>query len=128
MMEIQRPEYLKRLIGFKDKDLIKVIVGIRRCGKSTLLKLYADYLRSTGVENSRIQFINFEDFNNAELTDYKVLHEHVLSCLAPGGMNYIFLDEIQLVKDFEKAANSLRLRTCKDFSVNGNHRGTLSSP
>ncbi|GHU93013.1 ATPase [Spirochaetia bacterium] len=126
MTDVQRPEYLKRLIGFKDKDLIKVVVGIRRCGKSTLLKLYADYLRSTGVENSRIQFINFEDFNNAELTDYKVLHEHVLSRLDPAGMNYIFLDEIQLVKDFEKAANSLRLRENIDLYITGSNAYFLS--
>ncbi|WP_010254766.1 ATP-binding protein [Treponema primitia] len=125
-MTLQRPEYLKRLIGFKDKDLIKVIVGIRRCGKSTLLKLYTDYLRSIGVEDSRIQFINFEDFNNANLTDPKVLHTHILSHLAPDGMNYIFLDEIQLVKDFEKAANSLRLRENIDLYITGSNAYFLS--
>ncbi|AEF80263.1 ATP-binding protein [Leadbettera azotonutricia] len=125
-MIVERPEYLKKLIGFRDKDLIKVIVGIRRCGKSTLLKLYADYLRSTGVGNSRIQFINFEDFNNADLTDPKVLHDHVLSRLVPDGMNYIFLDEIQMVKDFEKAANSLRLRKNIDLYITGSNAYFLS--
>jgi predicted AAA+ superfamily ATPase len=125
-MPLQRPEYLKRLIGFKDKDLIKVIVGIRRCGKSTLLKLYINYLRSIGVEDSRIQFINFEDFNNANLTDPKVLHDHILSHLTPGGMNYIFLDEIQLVMDFEKAANSLRLRENIDLYITGSNAYFLS--
>jgi predicted AAA+ superfamily ATPase len=125
-MIVQRPEYLKKLIGFRDKDLIKVIVGIRRCGKSTLLKLYADYLRSTGVEDNRIQFINFEDFNNAELTDPKVLHDHVLGRLVPGGMNYIFLDEIQMVKDFERAANSLRLRKNIDLYITGSNAYFLS--
>jgi predicted AAA+ superfamily ATPase len=126
-MAVQRPEYLQKLIGFKDKkDIIKVVVGIRRCGKSTLLNLYADYLRSTGVEDRRIQFINFEDFNTAALTDPKALHDHVLGHLAPGGMNYVFLDEIQLVTDFERAANSLRLRDNIDLYITGSNAYFLS--
>jgi predicted AAA+ superfamily ATPase len=125
-MLIPRPEYLKKLIGFKDKDLIKVIMGIRRCGKSSLLKLYAEYLRSSGVEENRIQFINFEDFNNAALSDPKALHDHIMGALVKGKMNYVFLDEIQMVRDFERVANSLNLRKNIDLYITGSNAYFLS--
>jgi predicted AAA+ superfamily ATPase len=125
-MQVPRPEYLKRLIGFKDKALIKVIMGIRRCGKSSLLKLYAEYLRSTGVEERRIQSINFEDFNNAALTEPTTLHDHIMGRLVAGNMNYIFLDEIQMVRDFERVANSLNLRENIDLYITGSNAYFLS--
>jgi predicted AAA+ superfamily ATPase len=125
-MLVQRPDYLKRLAGFRDKDLIKVIMGIRRCGKSSLLKLYAEYLRSTGVEESRIQFINFEDFSNTALTEPKALHDHITGALVKGKMNYVFLDEIQMVQDFERVANSLNLRKNIDLYITGSNAYFLS--
>jgi predicted AAA+ superfamily ATPase len=123
---IPRPEFLKKLAGFKDKDLIKVIMGIRRCGKSSLLKLYGEYLRSLGVEESRIQYINFEDFNNAALTDPRALHDHITNRLVKGQMNYVFLDEIQMVDDFERVTNSLNLRENIDLYITGSNAYFLS--
>jgi predicted AAA+ superfamily ATPase len=125
-MLIPRPEFLKKLIGFRDKDLIKVVMGIRRCGKSSLLKLYSEYLRSSGVEDNRMQFINFEDFNNAALTDPEILHNHITKGLVKGKMNYVFLDEIQMVNDFERVANSLNLRENIDLYITGSNAYFLS--
>jgi len=103
-----------------------VIMGIRRCGKSTLLKLYAAHLQSSGVKQNRIQCINFEDFNNAGLTEPEALHNHIISGLSKTGMNYIFLDEIQLVRDFERVVNSLNLRKNIDLYITGSNAWFLS--
>ncbi|MCQ2790271.1 MAG: AAA family ATPase, partial [bacterium] len=77
MKEIERTEFLDKLKAYKDKQIIKVITGIRRCGKSTLMKMFKDYLLSTGVRENQIIFLNFEDFDNADLLDPKVLHSYV---------------------------------------------------
>ncbi|MBR4570832.1 MAG: AAA family ATPase, partial [Candidatus Riflebacteria bacterium] len=100
---IERKEYINRLIAFKDKELIKVITGIRRCGKSTLFRLFQEYLLSKGVDKTQIININFEDIEYEDLTDYKILYKKITSMLLPNKKNYIFLDEIQHVKYFEKA-------------------------
>jgi predicted AAA+ superfamily ATPase len=113
-------------MGFKDKDFIKVITGIRRCGKSSLLKLFALHLRASGVEENRIQFINFEDWSNADLTDPKVLHDHITRRLVKKKMNYVFLDEIQMVRDFERVAGSLNLRENIDLYISGSNAYFLS--
>ena len=76
-MVIQRQEYLDKLIAFKDKQLIKIVTGIRRCGKSTLLELYQSYLRSHGVKEEQIISINFEDLDYEELTDYRKLYAYL---------------------------------------------------
>jgi len=107
---IQRTEYLNKLISFKDSELIKVVTGIRRSGKSTLLKLYIDYLRSIGVPQKRIILLNFEDFENAELADPKILHKYIVEKSTSNRKNYVFLDEIQFVPNFEKVVNSLNKR------------------
>ena len=73
-MLIQRREYLSKLIAFRDKQLIKIVTGIRRCGKSTLLEIYQDYLRENGVSETQIISINFEDMDYEELTDCRKLH------------------------------------------------------
>ena len=91
-MLLQRTEYLNRLIGFRDKQLIKIITGIRRCGKSTLLELYQDWLKQQGVEERQIISINFEDIDYEELTDYKRLYSYLKERLIPGKMTYVFLD------------------------------------
>ncbi|MBR3628814.1 MAG: AAA family ATPase, partial [Elusimicrobia bacterium] len=75
---IERKQYLDKLIALKDKQLIKVITGIRRCGKSTLFTLYQDYLLNSGINKKQIQTINFEDSINEELQDYKKLYKHIL--------------------------------------------------
>ncbi len=123
---IKRKEYLDRLISLKDKQIIKVVTGIRRCGKSTLFELYQEHLLLSGVEASQIQSINFEDFNFSELTDPKKLHAHILENLQEGKKNYIFLDEIQNVAQFQKVVDSLFIRKNIDLYITGSNAFILS--
>jgi len=123
---IQRTEYLNKLISFKDSELIKVVTGIRRSGKSTLLKLYINYLRSIGVPQKRIILLNFEDFENAELADPKILHKYILEKTTSNRKYYVFLDEIQIVPNFEKVVNSLNLRKNIDLYITGSNAYFLS--
>lgn len=123
---IERSEYLKKLISFKDKNLIKVISGIRRCGKSTLLELFKDYLLKNGVKKSQIISLNFEDPDNEELTDYKKLYEYIKSKLQPERQNYIFLDEIQNVKDYQKAIDGLYIKDNTDIYITGSNAYFMS--
>lgn len=126
-MLLQRTEYLNRLIGFRDKQLIKIITGIRRCGKSTLLELYQDWLKQQGVEERQIISINFEDIDYEELTDYKRLYSYLKERLIPGKMTYVFLDEIQHVKDFPRAVDSLFIKKNVDLYLTGSNAYMLSS-
>lgn len=123
---IAREEYLNKLISLKDKQLIKVVTGMRRSGKSTLFTLYRDYLLSNGVSSRQIQYYNFEDADNEELLDYKVLHEHIKSRLLKNKMNYVFLDEIQNVPLFEKAVDSLFIKENVDLYITGSNAYMLS--
>ena len=126
-MTIQRKEYLKKLIAFRDKQLIKVVTGVRRCGKSTLLKMYQEWLREQGVEASRIISINFEDIDYEELTDYRKLYDYLKEHLNPERMTYIFLDEIQNVADFPKVVDSLYIKNNVDIYMTGSNAYMLSS-
>lgn len=123
---IQRPEYLKFLIDFKDKELIKVVSGIRRCGKSTLFELFKDYLLANGVDKSQIISINFEDANFENLCDYKALYDYVQSKMIADKKNYIFLDEIQHVSNFEKAVDSLFIKKNADVYITGSNAYFMS--
>lgn len=123
---IQRREYLSKLISFKDKHIIKVITGIRRCGKSTLLDLFKEYLKSVGVEDNQIISINFENINFDFLTDYKKLYTYIEEKLNTSKMNYIFLDEIQNVPEFEKAIDSLYIKNNVDLYITGSNAYLLS--
>jgi len=123
---IQRPEYLNVLISFKDKDLIKVVSGIRRCGKSTLFELYQNYLLENGVDKSQIISINFEEGNYADLTDSKELYNLVNEQLNPDKKNYVFLDEVQRVHEFEKACDSLYVKKNVDLYITGSNAYLLS--
>lgn len=123
---IKRDIYLKKLIGFKDHPLIKVITGIRRCGKSTLLELFREYLLENGVENDRIISINFEDMNFSNLDDAQKLHDFVDSRLKKNAKNYVFLDEIQKVADFQKAVDSLYIKKNVDIYITGSNAHLLS--
>ena len=123
---IQRREYLSKLISFKDKHIIKVITGIRRCGKSTLLDLFKEYLKSVGVEDNQIISINFENINFDFLTDYKKLYTYIEENLNTSKMNYIFLDEIQNVPEFEKAIDSLYIKNNVDLYITGSNAYLLS--
>ena len=123
---IERTQYLDKLKLFKDKQIIKVITGVRRCGKSTLFTLYQKYLLTTGVSKEQIQTFNFEDVLNAELQDYMKLHKHILDHALPNKKNYIFLDEIQNVPQFQKAIDSLYIRDNFDIYITGSNAHLLS--
>ena len=127
MERIQREEYLSILRDFKDKQIIKVITGIRRCGKSTLLELFQEYLKESGVEEKQIISINFENADYEELQDRKRLHEYLKSKLVKNKKTYIFLDEIQNVKEFEKTVDSLFINKDVDLYITGSNAYLLSS-
>ena len=124
---IQRKEYLDKLIAFKDKQLIKVVSGIRRCGKSTLLEIYQNWLLEHGVQEEQIISINFEDIDFEELTDYKKLYKYLKERLISGKITYIFLDEIQHVGDFPKVVDSLYIKKNVDIYITGSNAYMLSS-
>ncbi|MCL2859149.1 MAG: ATP-binding protein [Oscillospiraceae bacterium] len=123
---IKRPEYLDMLITFKEKDLIKVVSGIRRCGKSTLFELYQEYLLENGVEQSQIISINFEEGDYADITDSRQLYNLVNEKLHPDKMNYVFLDEVQKVHEFEKTCDSLYIKKNVDLYITGSNAYLLS--
>ncbi len=124
---INRPIYLNKLISFKDKELVKVITGIRRCGKSSLLMLFADYLKSVGVDNNNILQINFEDLMYGNMT-YLELNDFIQKKLdSTQGKFYILLDEIQKVEKWELTVNSLRLNKRTDIYITGSNAYMLSS-
>lgn len=123
---IQRIEYLDNLKAFKDKQVIKVIAGVRRCGKSTLFELYIDCLRKMGTEDRQIISINLEDLENADLLDYKALYSYIKEKLVPDKMNYIFIDEVQKCVGFEKAVDSLFIKKNCDVYITGSNAYLLS--
>lgn len=123
---IERPEYLDWLVRWREKQIIKVVSGVRRCGKSTLFELYREYLLGTGVEESQFIVLNFEDVEFEHIADYKLLHQYVLERLLPDKMNYIFLDEIQHVDEYEKAVDSLFLKENCDVYITGSNAYFLS--
>ena len=123
---IQRIEYLDNLKALKDKQVIKVIAGVRRCGKSTLFELYIDYLKKMGIEDRQIISINLEDLENADLLDYKALYSYIKEKLVPDKMNYIFIDEVQKCVGFEKAVDSLFIKKNCDVYITGSNAYLLS--
>ena len=126
-MLVQREEYLNRLIALKDKQIIKVVTGVRRCGKSKLLELYQQWLLEQGVEEEQIISINFEDLDFEDLTDYKTLHEYLKERILKDKMTYIFLDEIQNVDQFPKVVDSLYIKDNVDVYITGSNAHMLSS-
>lgn len=126
-MIIEGKEYLNKLITWKDKQLIKIVTGVRRCGKSVLLKMYQDYLKNNGVKESQIVTINFEDLDYEELTNYKKLYNYLKEKLIPNKMTYIFLDESQNVDQFPKVLDSLYIKDNVDIYVTGSNAYMLSS-
>lgn len=126
-MIIEGKEYLNKLITWKDKQLIKIVTGVRRCGKSVLLKMYQDYLKNNGVKESQIVTINFEDLDYEELTNYKKLYNYLKEKLIPNKMTYIFLDESQNVDQFPKVLDSLYIKDNVDIYVTGSYAYMLSS-
>ena len=123
---VERKEYLERLIQWKDEQVIKVVTGIRRCGKSTLLLQYQEWLKASGVSDEQIVTINFEELEYEELQDYKKLYAYLKDRLCKGKMTYIFLDEIQKVSAFEKVVDSLYVKPQVDLYVTGSNACMLS--
>lgn len=126
MTYIQRKEYLDFLIRHKDHNIIKVISGIRRSGKSTLFELYQNYLLNNGISNKQIIWINFENLEFEHLKDYHKLYEYIKTKLIENEMNYVFLDEIQHVDQFEKVVDSLFIKENVDIYITGSNAYFMS--
>lgn len=123
---IERKEYLNRLIAGREKKVIKVVTGVRRCGKSTLFQLYIDYLKSTGVTDDQIISVNLEDLDYEHLLNYKALYEYVKERLRKDKYTYVFLDEVQNCRDFERAVDSLYIKPNVDVYITGSNAYMLS--
>ena len=124
---IYREEYMKRLRAFKDSKIIKVVTGLRRSGKSTLLQMFRDELADGGVRPEQIQYINFELMKYDEVRTYRQLYDLVKEKALTDRKNYLFFDEIQQVEGWEKAINSLSLEYDADIYVTGSNAYLLSS-
>ena len=124
---IDRPNYINELIKFKDKDLIKIITGIRRCGKSTLMNLFKEYLLQSGIDSSQIISINLEDLKYNFIQNYMDLYNYITENLLEDKKNYIFIDEIQIIPEFQKVADSLYLNKNIDLYITGSNAKLLSS-
>lgn len=127
MDRIERKEYLNKLIALKDKQLIKVITGVRRCGKSTIMEIFQDYLKSEGIPDNRILAVNLEDYDFYELRDPQKLYRFIKEHMVQGQKLYVFLDEIQNVKDFPDVVNSLFIKKDIDLYLTGSNAYMLSS-
>ena len=123
---VQRKEYLDQLINWKDEQVIKVVTGIRRCGKSTLLLQFQQWLKENGVTDEQIVSVNFEELEYEELLDYKKLYQYLKERLVSGKTTYIFLDEIQKVSSFEKVVDSLYVKPNVDLYITGSNAYMLS--
>ncbi|MEZ5047955.1 MAG: ATP-binding protein [Chitinophagaceae bacterium] len=124
---IQRETYLSKLRQLKDHNLIKVITGIRRSGKSTLLEAFKNELLSSGVSAENIVFINFEERENLNFTNWTALYDEIIKNVRTNEKYYIFLDEVQLINDFEKLINSLYTKKNIDLYITGSNAYLLSS-
>lgn len=123
---IERTEYLNFLKKLKDKNIIKVVTGIRRCGKSTLFELYKKYLLENGVNKDQIISLNFENPKDMIFNDWKELYTYIEGKLLPNQMNYIFLDEIQVIPNFEKTVDGLFINKNVDLYITGSNSYMLS--
>ena len=123
---IERKTYLDQLCTWQEEEMIKVVTGVRRCGKSTLLDLFIERLKDDGVADEQIVFINLEDEDYSELLDYKKLHEYVKARILKDKWTYVFIDEIQNCKEYEKTVSSLYLRKNVDIYITGSNAYMLS--
>lgn len=131
-MELKpRPLYLDKLIAFKDSEFIKVLVGIRRCGKSSILKLFSEHLIDDGVHPDRIIYMNFESAEFLDIEDHKMMLDRIKAktteARSSEGVFYLLLDEVQLVSQWEKAINALRVQEDFDIYITGSNAYLLSS-
>jgi len=125
-MRIDRKEYLDRLQAWRDRQVIKVITGVRRSGKSVLLEMYAEWLREQGVPDERIVRVNLEDLDFEPLCQPTALHSYVKERLARGKMTYVFIDEVQLCENFPRVVDSLYLCPDIDIYITGSNANLLS--
>jgi len=126
-MLINRENYLDKLVGYTDKNLIKVITGVRRCGKSFLLQLFRNALVTRGIPGDHIIYLNFEDLSFQDIQDGQTLNSYITQRMVDQGRYYILLDEVQFVRNWEKAVNSLRLDEHVDLTLTGSNASLLSS-
>ena len=125
-MKIERREYMERLYAWRDKQIIKVITGVRRCGKSFLLEMYQESLRAQGIRAERIVSVNLEDLDNKSLRNPDALHAYIKKKLKPGKMTYVFVDEVQLCEDFPAVIDSIYIRPNVDIYITGSNANLLS--
>ena len=123
---IERPEYLEQLIRFREKEVIKVVTGIRRCGKSTLFDLYCEYLVQDGVSKDQIIRVNMEDPDYHDIRDYMQLYDWIRQQMDSEKMNYILIDEVQNVPEFQKAVDGLYIKKNCDVYITGSNAYLLS--
>ena len=123
---VNRPIYLNALSEFRDKNIIKIVTGIRRCGKSTLLKLFAQQLRKSGVKDEHIIEMNFESIRFKEITDYLALYDYVKTKIPTAGKTYLIFDEIQMVENWQKAIDSFQVDFDVDIYITGSNAYLLS--
>lgn len=126
MKMIERKEYLEDFIHFKDKNLIKVVTGIRRCGKSTMFELFQEYLKDNGVGEEQIIFVNLEDGDFRHIRTSEKLYEYVSERLVKEKTNYVFLDEVQQVENFQEAVDWLYTKKNVDVYITGSNAYLLS--
>ena len=127
MKRIERNDYLSKLTSLRDKQIIKIITGVRRSGKSTMLEIMQDELRRTGIKEEQIIAINLEDYDNKELRDPDALYTHVKSRLHESKMTYLFIDEIQHVDRFADVLDALYIKPNVDMYITGSNAFLLSS-
>lgn len=123
---IYRKQYMQQLRNLKDQNIIKVITGVRRCGKSTLLMMFADELMENGIQKEQIQFYNFEDLDTLAIGDIYQIHTLIKQRLVEDKHNYIFLDEVQNVKEFQRLVDSLYIKPNVDVYITGSNAYMLS--
>ena len=128
MKLIERKDYMNVLIGLRDKNLIKLLTGVRRCGKSTVMQMFRDYLTANDVSQNQIVFMNFEDFENHKwLNDFEGLYYYIVNQIDLSKPCYVFLDEVQLVREFERLVDGLYVKPNIDVYITGSNAYLLSS-
>lgn len=127
MQIIDREDYLDKLIAFKDKKIIKIITGVRRCGKSTLMEIFQDYLRNQGIEDKQIIVINLEDYDYYDLRNAPQLYTYIKDRLIPNQQMYLFIDEVQHCEEFPDVIDSLFIKKNVDIYLSGSNAYMLSS-
>ena len=124
---ILRTSYFNQLLQLRDQDLIKVVTGIRRCGKSTLLHAFKQHLVTDGVAADAICFLNFEERENAHFQSWEQVYDFIISNLSADAKRYVFLDEVQLIPHFEKLVDALYVKKDIDLYITGSNAYLLSS-